>query len=39
MMAVGSTKSGICEFSTVKTRFKESNFERIGWDLRSRSLG
>lgn len=30
MIAVGSTKSGMCEFNTVRTRCKESNLERMG---------
>jgi hypothetical protein len=36
--ADGSTNSGICELRMVRTRCKESNFDRMACDLRSRSL-
>ena len=38
MMAVGSTKSTIYEFKTVRTRCSESNFDRMACDFKSCSL-
>lgn len=38
MIADGSTNSGICELSTVKTSWRDRSLERIGWDFRSLSL-
>lgn len=37
-MAEGETKMGMCEFKIMRTRCKESSFDRMAWDFKSRSL-